>query len=104
MSTKWSNLFGPPPLTPNSTKSCIILPCGNGGRKPQLDFFWEIHDATAAHLKAGRQGHAHPSFPIYLQYFRHKRWLIVYEPTREGMTVHRIVDAVRDLEDVFKEE
>jgi plasmid stabilization system protein ParE len=73
-------------------------------RRPEsaARLFWEIHDATAAHLNAGRQGHAHTSFPINLRYLRHKRWLIVYEPTKEGMIVHRIIDASRDLPTQFE--
>lgn len=73
-------------------------------RRPETAarLFWEIHDAAEAHLKAGRQGHVHPSFPTELRYFRYKRWLIVYEPTTEGMTVHRVVDASRDLPRQFE--
>jgi plasmid stabilization system protein ParE len=58
-------------------------------RRPETAarLFWEIHDAAESHLKSGSPGHVHPVIPKGLLYFRFKRWLIVYEPTNEGMTV-----------------
>jgi hypothetical protein len=33
----------------------------------------------------------------------HTRWLIAYEPIDAGVVVHRVVDAVRDLPEQFKQ-
>ena len=37
-------------------------------------------------------------------YLKHKRWLIAYEPSDDGIIIQRIVDAVRDLPTQFDQE
>lgn len=41
--------------------------------------------------------HVHPAAPDGWFYFRHKRWLIFYQPHAAGIEVMRVIDASRDL-------
>ena len=42
-------------------------------------------------------GSRHPAAPSEWRYFRHKRWLVFYQPHPQGIEVMRIVDGSRDL-------
>jgi plasmid stabilization system protein ParE len=64
----------------------------------------EIREAAAAHAQEGLPGHRHASLPAHWRYVKCKRWLIAYEALGDDLLVHRVVDAVRDLEDAFKDE
>jgi plasmid stabilization system protein ParE len=48
--------------------------------------------------------HKHPVAPVGWCYFRHKRWLIFYQPRREGIEVMRVIDGSRDLPRQFDRE
>jgi plasmid stabilization system protein ParE len=78
----------------------IAFDCGRPATADRIGC--EIRDGVDDHLRRGRQGHLHPHLPPEWRYLKRKRWLIAYEPTSDGLTVHRIVDAVRDLDSFFK--
>jgi plasmid stabilization system protein ParE len=59
--------------------------------------YFEIRDRLNEHLEKALPGHRHPSAPDGWLYVKHKRWLIFYQPTRGGIEVMRVIDAVRDL-------
>ena len=43
----------------------------------------------------------HPALPGGWRYWMHKRWMIAHEIVGAETTVHRIVDATRDLPRIF---
>jgi plasmid stabilization system protein ParE len=46
-------------------------------------------------------GQTHPDLPTGWLYFRHKRWLVVFELNDDGISILRVVDATRDLPRLF---
>src|SRR5262245_35258526 len=54
---------------------------------------------SAANEQANRPtaGAHHPAIPENWLYTMHKRWLILYKPTSNGIEVMRIIDGSRDL-------
>ncbi len=65
--------------------------------------YYSIRDAVEDHLGKAVPGHRHTALPKGWLYFKFKRWMIVYQPTDDGLVVHRIVDASRDLPNLFLE-
>lgn len=65
--------------------------------------YFAIRDAVENHLHSGIPGHEYPALPVGWLYLKFKRWMIAYEPTDDGLIVHRIVDAARDLPSIFRE-
>jgi plasmid stabilization system protein ParE len=63
----------------------------------------EIVDAVNRHVQTGMPANRHPALPPGWFYLKHKRWLIAYERIDAGVVVHRVVDAVRDLPEQFKQ-
>ncbi|REJ87497.1 MAG: type II toxin-antitoxin system RelE/ParE family toxin [Planctomycetota bacterium] len=47
-------------------------------------------------------GARHPQLPEELRVFVHSRYVVVYEPGVDGMTVLRIVDGARDFARLFR--
>lgn len=64
----------------------------------------EIRDLADSLAEQPQSGHRHPDFPSTWQYSLHKRWLIIYLERRQGITVIRVVDATRDLPQLFTRE
>ncbi len=63
----------------------------------------EIREAADRHARKKLPGHRHPSLPADWRYVQFKRWLIAFEALGDDLLVHRVVDAVRDLDDAFSE-
>ena len=59
--------------------------------------FHEILDKISEHAERNLPGRSHPNAPEGWFYLRHKRWLIFYQPSPNGLEVMRVIDAVRDL-------
>jgi len=62
----------------------------------------EIVAAVNRHMQTAMPANRHPALPPGWFYLKYKRWLIAYEPTDAGVVVHRVVDAVRDLPELFE--
>jgi plasmid stabilization system protein ParE len=63
----------------------------------------ELRDLAEEQAAHSRSGHKHPAAPERWRYMKYKRWLVFFEPHREGIEVMRIIDASRDLPAVFRE-
>ncbi len=61
----------------------------------------EIKDKAGRYAATPRIGQRHPDLPDGWFYFRHKRWVIVYQPRDDGIDVLRVVDATRDFSRLF---
>lgn len=61
----------------------------------------EIRDRAEQQAARADSGHEHTAAPPGWRYFRHKRWLVFYQPHPQGIEVMRIVDAARDLPGVL---
>jgi plasmid stabilization system protein ParE len=61
----------------------------------------EIRDRADDCASDPQLGHRHPEFPEGWYYFLHKRWLVLYQPHKEGIEVLRVVDAARNLPHVI---
>ena len=57
----------------------------------------EIRDRVEEQAAKQLHGQRHPQAPEGWLYFKHKRWLVFYQPHTDGIEVLRVVDAVRDL-------
>jgi len=64
--------------------------------------YYEIRDRVAEQAEKGLPGHSHPDAPSEWRYLKHKRWLVFYQPHRDGIEVMRVIDAVRDLPRQFR--
>jgi len=64
--------------------------------------YLEIKDAVNEHVRIGYPSRRHPALPENWSYLMHKRWLIAYEPIADGIIVHRVLDASRDLPKEFE--
>ena len=64
--------------------------------------YYEIRDRVAQQVENRHQGQRHPHVPATWRYFRHKRWLIFYQPLDDGIEVMRVIDGSRDLPRHFK--
>ena len=62
---------------------------------------WEIALSVESYSTPTSRGHTHPDAPEGWYYFRHKRWLIFYQPISDGIEVMRIIDGSRDLPQQF---
>jgi len=60
-----------------------------------------IRDKAELYACQPQIGQACPDLAEGLFYGRHKRWLIFYEPSNNGITVHRVIDASRDYPRLF---
>ena len=67
-----------------------------------MRLYFEARDAVKTHYYEGKPGHTHPLLPANWRYMQFKRWLIAYERIDDDMTVHRVVDASRDLAELFE--
>jgi plasmid stabilization system protein ParE len=47
-------------------------------------------------------GSRQPELPEALRVFVHKRYVVIYEPDEEGLTVLRVVDGARDFSRLFR--
>ena len=65
---------------------------------------YEIRDRVSDHAAKQLPGQRHAQAPEGWLYFRHKRWLIFYQPHQQGIEVLRIIDGVRDLPQQFRGE
>jgi plasmid stabilization system protein ParE len=63
----------------------------------------EIVDLVNQHAARESAGHKHPAAPPEWFYFQYKRWLIFYQAHPGGIEIMRIVDAVRDLPIVLRQ-
>ena len=61
----------------------------------------ELHAAIERHFLESQPAQRHAAMPESWRYLKYKRWLVAYEPTPEVATIHRVVDAVRDLPKQF---
>lgn len=64
----------------------------------------EIRGAIDRHFRNSLPGQRHAAMPESWRYLKHKRWLIAYETTTDDAVIHRVVDAVRDLPQQFRQE
>lgn len=60
-----------------------------------------LRDALEIHVRSGGAGHPHAALPPGWQYIMHKRWMIAFESKDEAVIVRRVVDAARDLPELF---
>jgi plasmid stabilization system protein ParE len=63
--------------------------------------YYEIRNLADANARSDAIRHSHPDAPPGWFYFRHKRWLVFYQPHIEGIEVMRVVDGSRDLPNVL---
>ena len=72
-------------------------------RRPETGerIYFEIRDAVNDYVRIGYPKRRHPALPDHWSYLMHKRWLIAFEPLADGIIVHRVVDASRDLHKQF---
>lgn len=61
----------------------------------------EIHARCAEYALRLDVGSRHKYFPDPMRFFVHKWYVIIYEPTDDGLIVHRVVDGARDLSRLF---
>lgn len=64
--------------------------------------YYEIRRAADGYADEKAPRHTHPDAPDGWFYFRHKRWLIFYQPHPDGIEVMRIIDGSRDLPQQFQ--
>jgi toxin ParE1/3/4 len=62
---------------------------------------WEIERAVESYAARTYRGYIHPDAPEGWFYFRHKRWLVFYQPISDGIEVMRIIDGSRDMPQQF---
>ena len=63
-----------------------------------------IHDIKAKadmYAESPNLGQHHHLFPEGLQYFRFKRWIVIYQMHPEGIEVMHVIDGSRDLASLF---
>ena len=77
----------------------ILLYISVRDRRPATGgkIYFEIRQRADEFAAADAPRHVHPVAPANWFFFRHKRWLVFYQPHPEGIEVMRVVDAVRDL-------
>lgn len=61
-----------------------------------------IHKKCKSHARQPTMGTLHDELPDGFRYFVHKRYVIVYEPLDDGITVHLVVDSARDWTRFFR--
>jgi plasmid stabilization system protein ParE len=65
--------------------------------------YYAIRHLADEYAREDAPRHRHPLAPEGWFYFRHKRWLIFYQPHPEGIEVMRVIDGSRDLPRQFEE-
>jgi plasmid stabilization system protein ParE len=60
----------------------------------------ELIDAAQRLADGLAIGHVHGSVPDPLLVYRVRRWFLVYEPGTNPLTIRRVLDARRDLENL----
>lgn len=61
----------------------------------------EIRERAEWYAARPAIGQSNPDFPVGTQYFRHKRWVVVYVARDHGIDVLRVVDSARDFPTLF---
>jgi toxin ParE1/3/4 len=61
----------------------------------------ELKERAEFYAKQPSLGQARPDLVEGIFCGRHKRWLIFYEPSRNGIIVHRVIDGSRDYPRLF---
>jgi plasmid stabilization system protein ParE len=61
----------------------------------------EIQHKAETYAATPGIGQRHPDLPQGWFYFRHKRWIVVYQSREYGIDVLRVVDAARDFPRLF---
>lgn len=57
----------------------------------------EIVAAAEEQAALPTSGSRHRAAPPEWRYFRHKRWLVFFQPRTQGIEIMRVVDGARDL-------
>ena len=63
----------------------------------------ELCDCADRQAANAMPGQKHPDAPEGWYYVRYKRWLLFYQPHRDGIEVMRVVDGARDLPNLLHE-
>ena len=61
----------------------------------------EIQSKAKHYARNPQLGQHHPDLPGESRYFRHKRWIAVYQERRYGLIVIRVIDSARDFQRLF---
>jgi len=73
-----------------------------GGRPPTAERFLDgIRKKAEQFAQQPNLGEPRPDLAPGLRCRPYKRWLIFYEPSQAGITVHRVIDGSRDYPRLF---
>jgi toxin ParE1/3/4 len=64
-------------------------------------FLDELYEKFLLLAKNPKIGRSHDEFIVHLRSFPHKKYVIFYFPTENGIEVYRILHGARDIEDLF---
>jgi plasmid stabilization system protein ParE len=62
----------------------------------------EIHEKCDLYATNPLLGTARPELGATYRAFRHKRWIIIYYPLKDGIVVEAVFDATRDYTRLFR--
>ncbi|MCE9556999.1 MAG: type II toxin-antitoxin system RelE/ParE family toxin [Planctomycetes bacterium] len=73
------------------------------GRSPVIaeQILRELKDKAEQFAQQPELGEPRPDLHACLRCRPHKRWLVFYEPSATGITVHRVIDGSRDYPRLF---
>ena len=76
---------------------------GEQQKRPAIaeKFIRDVFKKCSLYAENPLLGEARPDLGETIRYLRHKRWLIAYEPIRDGIRIVRVVDATRDYPRLF---
>jgi len=63
----------------------------------------EIHEKCNVYATNPLLGAARKELGAAYRLFRHKRWVLIYEPLDDGIVVEAVFDATRDYPTLFKQ-